>query len=95
MSFDLFNPIWPREGGGGLTSIIENFLDIHRKATKSGDFSPNLLENKVVETFYVNGIIVFNTSFGEILLFFQILMKYFKQLVILGLEVNLGIFFGT
>ena len=47
------------EGGGGggqkvpaLISTIENFLDIHAKATKPDNFSPNVLENKVIEKWY-------------------------------------------
>ena len=34
-----------------LISTKENFLDNHGKATKSDDFSPNLLENKAMEIF--------------------------------------------
>ena len=86
-----------------LISTIENFLDIHGKATKSDDFSSNVLEKKVMEKLFVNCIIgchgntLFDAIFGEILFFsiFQILTKYLKQLVILSLEVNLGICFGT
>ena len=54
-----------------LISTIENFLDIHEKATTSGDFSPN----KVMAKKIVNGIIgchgnrVFDAIFGEILHF--------------------------
>ena len=44
-------------GGGGqkvpaLISTIENFLDIHAKAAKSGNLFPNVLENKVIEKWY-------------------------------------------
>ena len=41
-------------GGGGVSNVsalistITNFLDVHGKATISGDFSPNLLENKLL-----------------------------------------------
>ena len=45
--------VWGGGGGGGrvpvLISTIENFHDINVKATNSGDFSPNLLENKVMK----------------------------------------------
>ena len=47
---------------------FENFLDIHGKATKSGDFFPHLSElNKVMEKFCVNASLF--THFGEILFF--------------------------
>ena len=32
-----------------LISTIENFLDIHGTANRSGDFTPNLLESKILE----------------------------------------------
>ena len=45
-----------RVGGGGVgvpmqISTIENFLDIYGTATRFGGFSPNLLENKILEKF--------------------------------------------
>ena len=50
----IVNPIWPGKEGTAakfpaLISTIESFPDIHGKATKSGDFSSNLLENTVME----------------------------------------------
>ena len=58
-----------------LISTIENFLDIQDKATKSGDFSSNLLENRIMEKRLANGIVgclgntVFDAMFGAILFF--------------------------
>ena len=43
-----FNRRW-RWRGPALISTIESFLDIYGKATKCSGFSPNLLENKVME----------------------------------------------
>ena len=67
--------IWPGDRKvPALISTIENFLDIHGKATKSGDFSPNSSKKKIVEIFCVNDITgchgntIFNVMFGEILL---------------------------
>ena len=67
--------------GGEPTEIstIVIFLDTHRRATKSGDVSQNILENKILEKFSVKGITnchcntVFDAMFGEILVFF---LKY-------------------
>ena len=64
-----------REGGEGGLSAIKNFPDIHGKGSKSGDFSRNVLENKVMENIFVSGITgchdntVFDAMFGEVLLF--------------------------
>ena len=58
-----------------LDSTIENYFKIHGMAIKSGDFSPNLLENKILKNFCIKGITCchdnkfFNAMFGEMLLF--------------------------
>ena len=42
----------PRRGGAtALISTIENSLDIQGKTAKSAGFSPNVLENKILEKF--------------------------------------------
>ena len=76
-------------------STIKNVLGIHGIATKSGDFSPNLLENKNLEKKSIaccHRNTVFDAMFGEMLIFFgiwlQILTKFFRQLVLLSLEFN-------
>ena len=86
-----------------LILTIGNFLDILGVTTKSCDISSNLLENKILEKFWVQGSIcchdntVFDAMFRQILLFIaiflQILTKHFKQKVILSLEIIYWIFF--
>ena len=45
-------------GGGdaAVISTIENFLGIHGIATKSGEFYPNLLENKILGKNFVKDV---------------------------------------
>ena len=74
------------EGGvSALISSIESFLDIHGIATKSVDFSPNLLENKILEKFWVKGITcqyhgvtihVLDAMFRQIWVFLVFFSKY-------------------
>ena len=83
-----------------LISTIENFLDIHGIATKSGNVSPNLLENKIPKKVLARISLVaydqiirrhFSSNFGVFFsIFLQILTKYFKQSVILSLESFMG-----
>ena len=66
------------EGEGGLRKVIttiENFLDIHDIAIKSGDFSQNLLQNKNSgkilsqgKNTCCHGNAVFNAMFRQVLL---------------------------
>ena len=54
-------------------STIKNVLGIHGIATKSGDFSPNLLENKNLKKKSIaccHRNTVFDAMFGEMLIFF-------------------------
>ena len=56
--------------GWGMISTIENFLDVHGVATKSSDFSPNLLENWILEKLLQGyHLLVFDAVLGEILIF--------------------------
>ena len=103
-----FKTPYPDRGGGipALISIIENFLDIDGIATRSGDLlflkviGEHDSEKKIASRISVVAMV---TKFSSPCLvkycffniFLQILTMYLKQRVILRLEVNYWIFYGT
>ena len=100
-----FIPVWSLEGGGSAYADFSHreLVGTHGKITKSSDFSLNLLENNIMETILsIMSLDTMATQFSTpacVVKFYflsislQILTKYFKQLLILSLEVNFGILF--
>ena len=80
-----FNPIWPVKEGGGEVPALISTIDVHGIVTKSGEFSQNILENKIREKI-VSKALLFAiatqfltlglTKFGFFSIFLQILTKY-------------------
>ena len=72
-----FNPIRPREGGGGARADF-NFRELLCYLSNTYEMLPNLLENKILEKIFVKGItccygnLIFDAMFSQILTF-----KYF------------------
>ena len=70
-----------------LISTIKNFLDIYGIETKYRDFSPNVLENKILVKFESRVSLVAMAIFRQIFLF----LVFFTN----SLEIIYGTFFGN
>ena len=80
-----------------LISTIENFLDIHGKAARSGDFPQIYWKTKFWKNFESRvSLVAMATQYSTpCFVKFCFLTKHFKQTVILSLEIIYGAFFGT